>query len=267
MTLRTRKGYWAPISDEELRASLPRSRAPVVLEPARHISPFITPWFGATRGADGKTRVTFVWEPASRLPGARQPVPARVVLKALAADGKALFEGPVWPAGPLRPEGAEAQARASFETPPGILRLRMSIENAAEQAIDTDVRDISIRDLSAPVVIGTPEILRARTARDFRALETDPDAVPMAAREFSRTERLMIRIPAYAPANAALSLSATLLNRGGKPMRDLTITQTGSESAVRGAIDLPLAGFAPGDYRIEIAAKSPVGEVKDLLAS
>src|SRR5439155_18561374 len=165
------------------------------------------PWFGAARGADGKTRVTFVWEPATRPPVARQPqpVPARVVFKALGPDGKALFDGPVWPAGPLRPEGAESEARAIFDAPPGVVRLRMSIENAAEQPIDTDVRDISIRDLSAPVVIGTPEILRARTARDFRALETDPDVPPMAAREFSRTERLMIRIPAYAPAHAALA--------------------------------------------------------------
>ena len=43
------------------------------------------------------------------------------------------------------------------------------------------------------------------------------------------------------------------------------IERPGSESAVRGAIDLPLAAFAPGDYRIEIAAKSPAGEAKDLL--
>src|SRR6185436_16242710 len=51
VTLRTRKGYWAPISDEELRASLPRPRPPAPVEPPRHVSPFITPWFGASRGA------------------------------------------------------------------------------------------------------------------------------------------------------------------------------------------------------------------------
>ena len=61
-----------------------------------------------------------------------------------------------------------------------------------------------VRDLTAPVVLGTPEVLRARTARDFRALASDPDAVPVAAREFSRTERLMIRVPAYAPSGADL---------------------------------------------------------------
>ena len=34
-----------------------------------------------------------------------------------------------------------------------------------------------MRDLRAPVVIGTPEILRARNAREFRLLESDPQAL------------------------------------------------------------------------------------------
>src|SRR6185503_5519318 len=100
---------------------------------------------------DGKTRVTFVWEPAIPIPGARQPTPARVILKALAADGSALFDGSVAPTGPLRPDAAdETRARAVFDVPPGELRLRMSIENESEQAIDSDVRVITVRDLSAP---------------------------------------------------------------------------------------------------------------------
>ena len=67
-----------------------------------------------------------------------------------------------------------------FEVPPGRARLRMSIEDSAEQQIDPDVREIVVRRSSAaPVAIGTPEVLRARTARDVRALEADPDAVPV----------------------------------------------------------------------------------------
>src|SRR5205814_448080 len=81
LTVRTRKGYWAPSPDEALRTALLQPRPPIVLEPARHISPYIKPWFGASRGADGKTRVTFVWEPASAVPGAKRPTAARVVLK------------------------------------------------------------------------------------------------------------------------------------------------------------------------------------------
>jgi VWFA-related protein len=267
LTARSRTGYWAVTPDEGLRADLLHPRQPVAPEPARHLSPLVKPWFGASRGAAGKTRVTFVWEPAAPVPGVRtKPLyPARVVLKALAADDTTLFEGSVLPTGPLRPDPAdEAQARAVFDASPGVVRLRMSIEDDAGQAIDSDVRDISVRDLTAPVVIGTPEILRARTARDFRALAGDPDAAPVASREFSRTERLMIRVPVYAPSGVGLTVSARLLNRAGQTMRELAIQPEAAASG-RNEIDLPLAALAAGQYLIEVAAKSPAGEVKDLL--
>ena len=48
-------------------------------------------------------------------------------------------------------------------------------------------------------MLGTPAVLRARTAREFQQLRTDADAVPIAAREFSRIEHLLIRVPAYGP--------------------------------------------------------------------
>ena len=93
---------------------------------------------------------------------------AHVVLKALAADGTALFEGPVLPTGPLGPDAPTSRARArEFDAPPGNLRLRMSIEDEAEQAIDSDVRDIMVRDLVAPVVLGTPEVFRGRNRARF----------------------------------------------------------------------------------------------------
>ena len=265
VTVRTRKGFWAASPDDALRAALLQPRAPAVLEPPRHISPFIKPWFGASRGPDGKTRVTFVWEPAAAIPGARQPTAARVLLKALAADGTALFDGVVAPTGPLRPDTAEeAGTRAVFDVRPGGLRLRMSIENEAEQAIDSDVREITVRDLSAPVVLGTPEVFRGRTARDFRSLEEAPDATPVASREFSRTERLMIRVPAYAPDGAPLTVAAQLMNRKGQVMRDLPI-RPGATSSAPAEIDMPLAGFASGEYRIEIAARSLAAQASDVL--
>jgi VWFA-related protein len=265
VSVRSRKGYWAVVPDEGLRAGPlgPRPSGPP--EPPAHVSPLLKSWFGASRGAAGKTRVTFVWEPAAIVPGVRtKPLyPSRVVLKARGADGTPLFEGSVLPTGPLRPDPAdEAQARAVFDAPPGTLKLSMSIEDDTGQAIDSDVRDIMVRDLSAPVVIGTPEILRARTARDFRALANDPDAAPVASREFSRAERLMIRVPVYAPTGAVLTVSARLMNRSGQTMRVLAIQQGAAASAAN-EIDLPLAALANGQYLIEVAAKSPAGEVKD----
>ena len=265
--VRTRKGYWAANPDDGLRAALFAPRPTPPLEPARKISPLVKPWFGVSRGESGKTRVMFVWEPAPPVPGMRTrgASASRVVLTALASDGTALFEGSVLPAGPLRPDAAdEVQARAIFDAPPGQLRLRMSIEDDARQTIDSDVRDFMVRDLSSPVVLGTPDVLRARTARDFRSLESDPDAAPVSSREFSRTERLMIRVAAYAPSGVDLTLSARLLNRKGQTMRNLAV-QLEAATSTRHQIDLPLAALAAGQYLIEVTAKSAAGDVKDLV--
>ena len=174
VSVRTRKGYWTASPDEALRAALiaqanePKKVVPP--EPAPHVSTLIRPWFGVSRGDNGKTRVTFVWEPAVRVPGDRpRQIATRVVLIGKSTDGSVLFEGPVSPTGPAAiDDPAATPSRAAFDAPPGRLRLRMPIEDAAAQAIDQDVREISVRDLRGEVALGTPQVLRARNAREFR---------------------------------------------------------------------------------------------------
>jgi hypothetical protein len=199
------------------------------------------------------------------VPGTKQPAAAHVVLKVLAADNSVLFEGSVLPTGPLGPDALdESRTHAEFDAPPGNLRLRMSIEDESEQKIDSDVRELNVRDLSAPVVLGTPAVFRGRTARDFRTLASTPDAVPVSAREFSRTERLVIRVPAYAPPDVPLTVTAKLQNRKGQTMRTLAVEPVAERSFLH-EIDLPLAGFAAGDYRIEMVAKTPAAMTTDVL--
>ena len=67
VVLRTRPGYWEPLPDPMLAIARAEATAPVVLR--THASPLIRPWFGFTRGDDGKTVVQYVWEPAVRVPG------------------------------------------------------------------------------------------------------------------------------------------------------------------------------------------------------
>jgi VWFA-related protein len=269
--LRSRKGYWAASADELLRAEwLAREampKKPVVVEPPRHASALIRPWFGSARGDAGKTRVTFVWEPV-RVPGDRnRRVAARVELTALGTDDEApVYKGTVLPTGAGAMDGSEAAPlRAVFDVPPGRLRLRMSIEDAGFQVIDSDVRDLSVRDLGKTVVLGTPEVLRARNALEFRALQSDPDAAPVASREFSRTERLLVRVTAYAPGAEPPTIGARLMSRFGQPMRTLRVAPA-SVPGGASQIDLPLAGFAAGEYSIELSATSPAGEAKDQIA-
>ena len=196
--LRARAGYWAPSADDRLRAEVvARANTPPVvvpLEPARRSSPLIRPWFGLSMGEDDRMKVTFVWEPAPAVPGSRSAtMAARLDLTVLGDGDAVVFQGPVLPAGPEAL--SDGPSRAVFETAPGRLRLRMKIQDGDRRDVDTDVRDLIIRDLRGRVAIGTPEVMRARNAREFRALGADPDATPVSSRVFSRTERLLIRLP------------------------------------------------------------------------
>jgi hypothetical protein len=226
------------------------------------LSPLIRPWFGLTRGADGQTRVRFVWEPAPRVPGDRsraQP-PARVTMKATQPDGTAVFEGVVGAATPSAIL-ADEPLQAVFDAAPGRLLIQMTIQNAVAQVLDVDVRDIAVSALTAQVVLGTPQVWRARTAREFRALLEHPEAPPAAAREFSRAERLLIRVPAFG--SDAPVVSARLLSRQGVPMRELPLSVE-SDASTR-QMDLPLAGFAVGEYVIEFAAHGAGRDVREAL--
>jgi len=267
--LRARPGYYSPSPDDALRRALLDKLAhptpPPPPEPAPHASTLIRPWFGTARGANGKTRVTIVWEPTARALSDRlKRIPTQLKVTALAGDDSVLFEGAILPtgAGAMDDPGGP-QSRASFEVTPGRLRLRMAVLDAAQAVLDTDIRTISVRDMSG-VSIATPEVLRARNAREFRALD-NVLAVPVAAREFSRTERLFIRFRAYGTAAGDVTVGARLLSRMG-PMRQLPVAAIDDGGlSKRQEIDVPLAGLAAGDYVIEVSASGPGGEAKDVI--
>jgi VWFA-related protein len=256
LKVRARRGYWAPTPDEIQRANMLAHAndppPPLKLQPARHVSTLIRPWFGIARGENGKTRVTFVWEPAGIVPGDRHvKVPTQVEIKAVGPDGSTAFDGTV-----------RERASAVFEVAPGRTALTMSIQDAAANPIDSDVRDIIVRDLKGAIVLGTPEVFRARTARDVRELRDEPSSVPVASREFSRADHLLIRVPAYS--SAAPTVTAALISPAKQAMRQLQVDSTTSKS-VASVIDVPLAGLAPGQYAVEISAKSSAGAAKESL--
>jgi hypothetical protein len=87
--------------------------------------------------------------------------------------------------------------------------------------------------------------------------------VPTASREFSRTERLLVRVPAYGPGVKPPTVAAKLLNRTGQAMADLPVAAPDARSTSQ--IEVPLAGLAPGEYLIEITATGDGGGAKELL--
>lgn len=258
--VRSRRGFWSVSSDELTAARLattpPSARA---LAPPVRTSRLIRPWFGQIRGDGGRTRVTFVWEPApsgsAGIPARGLP-PSRLVLSATTEDGTVVYEGVVDPA--VGESGG--RSRAAFDVSPGRLRLRMSIEDATARVLDTDVRELLVARLDGPLVAGTPAVFRARTARLFNELAQRQDAAPTASREFSRVERLLIRVPIYA--SEPVAASATLVNRVGQAMRILSVSH---EREYGYSVDLPLASLAAGEYAVAVRAVAGEHEVRETI--
>ena len=275
--VRSRNGYWALNREEVARATAPAKPAvpkPVevalnnaVARPSR--ASVVRSWVGMSRGENGKTRVTYVWEPLPKMPGDRpREEPARVSLMAIAPDGSPSFRGkvPVTLPSPAAPATASSRGpqRVTFDVNPGKIQLRVSVEGSASQVLDTETREISVPDLtSAQPTLGTPEVFRARNAREFQLLKADADSVPTAGREFSRVEHLLVRVPAYGPGGTAPALSVHLLNRAGAAMNELTAEPSSTPSQQQ--IDLPLSSLPPGEYVLEIKASGQDGDASQLV--
>ena len=98
--------------------------------------------------------------------------------------------------------------------------------------------------------------------RDYQALKADAVAIPLATREFSRNDRLLIRVPTYGPGGTLPQLSAHLLNRAGSAMQELPAVPSPNAGELQ--LELPLSGLAPGEYVIEIKAGDE-GGAKELV--
>jgi hypothetical protein len=180
---------------------------------------------------------------------------------AVATDGSPIFRGRVPDA--VAASTAPKLSRVVFEAKPGAMQLRLSVEGAGAGVIDSEVREIVVPDLTTTqTTLGTPAVFRARTPRELQQLKTDAQAVPATTREFSRMDRIFVRVAAYGAGSPAVS--AHLLNRAGQPMSELTVTPPVAP-ATDSVIDVPVAGIAPGEYIIELKATGESGEAKELI--
>jgi hypothetical protein len=162
------------------------------------------------------------------------------------------------------PASSAAGGNVSFEAPPGQVQLRLVVEGDRSQVIDSTVRELTVPDYTqVQVSLGTPRVYRARTLREAQALKTGSAAMPMVDREFSRAERLVVRVEAYAPGGMTPTVTARLLNRGGQSMADLPVQAGGNGSF---AVELTLSQFASNDYVIELNAKTESGTSQEFVA-
>ena len=255
---RARAGYVSAPSEEMRRAmaalSTDTPRAP---ERFLHRSSMVQMWTGVTRMTDTDAQIAVTWQPGSGFTGTIKSGASRVTLKATTPDGKVLFDGTL---APIRASAGNDGDHAEFIAPAGRVLLDMKVLGIGGQVIDTDVRDLEVPELkkvSSPLLL-PPVFVLTQSAREFRDAVANVNASPDPSREFRRTERLVIRVPAYA-AGVPVPVTARLLNRVGQTMRELDVLPSVASGITQ--FDLPLAALAPGEYYLLISVETPTGPV------
>ncbi len=255
--VRARKGYWASTAEDVSRAANPALATPAPILDA--LAALATPnqdgrqvrtWVGVGRGAEGKSRVTVVWEALAGAGTSRVDAAANVTITATRSGAGTIFENP--PA-----DLAAASHRVSFDVAPGSLEVKVVLADREGNIIDRETRSIDVPEYAGQAAaLGTPRFYRPRTPREFQTLTADAEAIPVVTRDFARTDRLLIRVDAYAPGDDARSPSAAILSRTGRKMFDVPVTPATAGASHQ--IDLTLSPLPPGEYLLEVVA-APTG--------
>jgi hypothetical protein len=263
--VRARKGYWAMSEEDAVRAAMPPTPEidPAIVATLGSIERGATregygkTWVGTSRGDSGRTQVLVVWEGSGDASNDSALSGARVLVSATDASGAPVFTG--------RVAAATAPSRArslAFDSVPGAFDLRIDVTGADGGILDSERRRVTIPDLAAAATISTPRLFRGRTAREIGAVRDDSAAIPLATREFSRADRLLIKFDVYNGTDPQAP-RATLINRRGQRLTELPVV---SSSAGAHSIELALGFVATGDYVVEIAAGGADSEVTALMA-
>ena len=268
--VRARKGYWAYSADDVAKmtsASAPKAGPPAdVAEALDAIAETthahaVSTWLGAERSADGKGSVTLVWEANAKPDAGPLEVADHISVVVNSVHGDLLFRGLV----ARDPQAARASGRTTFEAPPGAVHAQIAVENSKGQRIDRDDKEVEVPDFTATgPVLTTPAVFRGRTARDVQQIRSAASPMPAVAREFSRTERLLLRFQAYGPAGSAPTIAMRLLNQLGQSMAALPAPVRTADGGYEAEIGL--GGLPPGQYLIEITAEAAGGTAKQLVA-
>ena len=283
LRVRAREGYWAVTVRDVERSLTTRAHEPpkavdvalaALAEPRR--GRLVRTWVGTSRAENGRTRVTFAWEPTEER--GRRDEASRVLVTAMGDAGGAYFRGRVPEQTRSARRGASRRrsrrevvappptTRVEFEADPGTMQMNLAIEGEAGEVLDRDRDEIVIPDFTRPdLVMSTPYFVRARNALEFNTLASDWDAPPTVSRDFRRTDRLLVRFDVYAPGDAAPEVAASLLNRRGDAMFPLEVRASEDGGASR-QVELAPSFLPPGEYIVEIRAALGGGEASEMVA-
>jgi len=261
LQVRARPGYLALNAFESERATAVRKGGPppAVTEALGTLAAatrrsLIRSWVGMSPGANGKTRVTFVWNPTPPQPGARArtEVPARVTLVAGSMNSDLYYRG-----------ASLVPGRVDFEVPPGPVELDIAVLDGTAEVLDRETRKLVVPSLGLGLTMSTPEVFRGRTLPEWQSLAADPAPLPVIEREFRRNDRLLVRVGAQS-AGGTPAITARMLNREGGEMSALPVTPSGFGGLSQ--IDVPLAALPVGEYLIDVIAKDGTEQISTLIA-
>lgn len=262
--VRARRGYWALRPDEAAVISAgPKVGPPpdvnVALSEIDKVAraKTVRTWVGYAPDASGKTRVLFSWEPVGTAPGgppSMSDLVSQVTVMAVNETEGPVYRGKV-PAGAGAGAPGPGGGQTSFLITPGTAQVKVSVEGSSGGVLGSDLLDLAVPDFSKePQVVGTPALFRARTQRDLQSLMAAPTAQPTAARQFSRTEKLLLRVNVTGAEPAI-----RLMSRSGDGMSPLVVRAAPEGSPFTHEAEIPLASLPSGDFLIEVKA----GEAPD----
>ena len=185
-----------------------------------------------------------MWE-ASTV-ASRADAAAQVTITATRASEGTVFEHP--PAD----LSAGTPQRVSFDVGAGSLDVKIVLTDREGNIVDRETRSIDVPEYAGEkAALGTPRFYRPRTPREFQTLTADAEAIPLVTRDFARTDRLLIRVDAYTPADGTASPTAAILSRTGRRMFEVPVTPAAVGASLQ--IDLTLSPLPAGEYLLEIA--------------
>jgi VWFA-related protein len=261
--VRARPGYWALDDAAIARAAAPKAGPPAEIKAALDTLLVSAPdaavrmWTGATRGAAGKTDVTVVWE-ATAQAGAGSV--DHVTLKAASGSGDSYADGDI-PSdhGPGVPGG-----QVTFAAAPGLVTLRVVALDANGGEVDTERREVVVPDFTgtAPLV-STPLVFVARTPREMQLFRAAAAPRPATSREFTRTDRLLVRFAVFGPGGVPPIVTMRVLRQNGQPLGELPAPVVRADG--RFDAEVGLAWMAAGAYLIEVRASGGTEQASALV--
>jgi len=262
-----RQGYFAPSAKElaaaaEASAKTLEPRVAGALDALAQRQPGKRPvdvWVGMSRGEEGRTKVVVAWEPVESASSGR-----------VAGLGVTVATAPAVEVVPVRSPAAAGTGKpslvaAAFEVAPGPFSLKYTARAEDQSTMDTWSQALMAPDWNAaPLAMSTPRFFLAQSIQELRAIRASPDPPPSAARQFRRSDRVLVAVDCYTlrPGDVPV-VQAHVLTRDGRELTELPVPALG-DGAVQ--FELPVGSLGQGTYILRIRATLGTEQVEDMTA-